>query len=67
MWVKTLFSTQSNKAWLSALSAALTALIAGNHDGTLDLTDWLTAASAAVVALGLVYGVGNATAKKHVE
>lgn len=57
--LKTLFSGKSRKAWLAGVAALLTALIAGNADGKLDLTDWLTAALAAVTTTGAVFGVRN--------
>lgn len=57
--LKMLFSGQSRKAWLAGTAALLTALITGNQDGKLDVTDWLTAALAAVLALGAVFGVRN--------
>lgn len=57
--LKTLFSARSRKAWLAGFAALLTALIAGNTDGELDLTDWLTAALAAVTTTGAVFGVRN--------
>lgn len=62
--IKTLFSTQSAKAWLAALGAVATALVAGVRDNTLDLRDWITAIEAGILALGIVFGVGNATPKK---
>lgn len=57
--IKRLFSGESRKAWLAGVAAALTAFIAGNNDGVLDLTDWLTAALAGVTAVGTVYGIKN--------
>lgn len=60
---KTLFSTQSNKAWLALLGAVATALVAGARDNVLDMRDYLTAIEAGILALGIVYGVGNATPK----
>ena len=57
--LKTLLSGRSRKAWLAGAAALLTALITGNQDGKLDLTDWLTAALAAVLTVGGVYGVRN--------
>lgn len=62
--LKTLFSTQSTKAWLAALGAVATALVAGARDNSLDLRDYLTAIEAGVLALGVVFGVGNAAPKK---
>lgn len=62
--LKTLFSTQSNKAWLAALGAIATALVAGARDNTLDLHDWLTAVEAGLITLGVVFRVGNASSKK---
>ena len=62
--IKTLFSFQANKAWLAALGAVITALVAGARDNLLDMHDWLTAIEAGVIALGVVFGVGNAAAKK---
>jgi hypothetical protein len=63
--IKTLFSAQSTKAWLAALGAIITALVAGIRDNTLDLRDYLTAAEAGILALAVVFGVGNAAPKKH--
>ena len=57
--LKTLFSAKSRKAWLAGAAAFLTALIAGNSDGKLGLTDWLTAALATVTTIGAVFGVRN--------
>lgn len=57
--LKTLFSNKSRKAWLAGTAAFLTALIAGNGDGELDLTDWLTAGLATVTTIGAVFGVRN--------
>jgi hypothetical protein len=62
--IKILFSTQSTKAWLAALGAVVTALVAGVRDNVLDLRDWLTAVEAGILALGIVFGVGNATSEK---
>lgn len=44
---------------MAGATTLLTALIAGNQDGTLDLTDYLVAALATVTAVGAVYGVRN--------
>ena len=63
--LKTLFSTQANKAWLAALGAVATALVAGVRDNTLDLRDYLTAIEAGILALCVVYGVGNAPKKSE--
>jgi hypothetical protein len=63
--MKTLFSNRSRKAWIAGAGALLTALIAGNTDGSLDLTDYLVAALATVATLGTVFGVRNA--KAHVN
>ena len=57
--MKTLFTARSRKAWTAGATTLLTALIAGNQDGTLDLTDYLVAALATVTAVGAVYGVRN--------
>lgn len=57
--MKTLFSGRARKAWLAGIAAFLTALIAGNADGKLGLTDWLTAGLAAVTTIGAVFGVRN--------
>lgn len=62
--LKMLFSAQSTKAWLAALGAVATALVVGVRDNILDLRDWLTAAEAGILALGVVFGVGNAGPKK---
>ena len=64
--MKTLFSGESRKAWLAGGVALLTALITGNKDGVLDLTDWLVAALATVTSVGAVYGVLNKD-KKELE
>jgi hypothetical protein len=58
--LKTLFSTQSNKAWLALLGAVATALVAGARDNVLDMRDYLTAIEAGILALGVVYGIRNA-------
>lgn len=58
--MRTLFSSRSRKAWIAGGGALLTALIAGNSDGALDLTDWLVAGLATVTTLGTVFGVRNA-------
>lgn len=62
--LKTLFSPESTKAWLAAASALISALIMGNQDHVIDLTDWLTAAGAFVVTLGAVYSVPNKKSEK---
>lgn len=62
--IKTLFSAQSKKAWLAALGAVATALVAGVRDNVLDLRDWLTAVEAGILALSVVFGVRNAAPKK---
>lgn len=62
--LKTLFSPQATKAWIGASGALISALIMGNQDHVIDLTDWLTAAGAFVVTLGAVFGVENRDPKK---
>lgn len=57
--LRTLLSSRSRKAWLAGSAAFLTALIAGNGDGDLNLTDWLTAGLATVTTVGAVFGVRN--------
>lgn len=62
--LKTLFSPQATKAWIGAAGALISALIMGNQDHVIDITDWLTAAGAFVVTLGAVFGVENRDPKK---
>lgn len=57
--LKTLLSGRSRKAWIAGTAALLTALITGNVDGHLSLTDWLTAGLAVVTTIGAVFGVRN--------
>lgn len=57
--MKTLFSSKSRKAWIAGVTTLLTALIAGNQDGVLSVTDYLVAALATVTSVGAVYGVRN--------
>lgn len=61
--MNTLFSTESRKAWLAAAVALVGSLAAGAVDNSLTLAEWLTAVSAALVALAGVYSVKNADAK----
>lgn len=62
--IKTLFSPESTKAWLAAAGALISALIMGNQDHVLDLTDWLTAAGSFVGTLGVVYAIPNRDAEE---
>jgi hypothetical protein len=55
----TLFSAESRKAWLAFAIALIGSLAVGAQDGVLVLFEYLTAASAALVALGGVYGIPN--------
>lgn len=57
--MKTLFSGKSRKAWIAGAIALLTALITGNQDGVLDLTDYLVAVLATITSVGTVYGIRN--------
>lgn len=57
--MKVLFSGRSKKAWIAGVTTLLTALIAGNQDGVLTVTDYLVAALATVTSVGTVYGVRN--------
>lgn len=59
----TLFSAEARKAWLAAVTALVGALVVGAQDQVLTLVEYLTATSAALVALGGVYGVRNADSK----
>lgn len=61
--MSTLFSAESRKAWLAAAIALVGSLAVGAQDGQLVLFEYLTAASAALVALGGVYGIRNADVK----
>lgn len=47
------------KALLAGLVAGVGSLATGSLDGSLDLPEYLAAATAALVALGGVYGVSN--------
>lgn len=57
--IKTLFSPEATKAWIAAMGALISALVMGNQDHVIDLTDWLTAAGAFVGTLGAVYAIPN--------
>lgn len=57
--MKTLFSGESRKAWLAFAIGLTGSLAVGAQDNGLTLSEWLTAASVAFVALGGVYGVSN--------
>jgi hypothetical protein len=61
--MRTLFSSESRKAWLATGIAFFGSLaVAAQSDG-LTLAEWLTAVSVSLVALGGVYGITNAAQK----
>jgi len=51
--------TTAAKAWVGALIAGLTALIAASNDSVISTVDWITIVTASVVAFGAIYGVPN--------
>lgn len=61
--MKTLFSSESRKAWLAAGIALAGALTVAAHDDVITLAEWLNSASVTLVALGGVYGIRNADQK----
>ena len=61
--MRTLFSSESRKAWLAAAIAFVGSLAVAAQDNDLTLAEWLTAASVMLIALGGVYGIRNADQK----
>ncbi len=61
--LSTLFSAESRKAWLAFAIALVGSLAVGAQDNALTLAEWLTAVSAALVALGGVYRIPNTDGK----